>query len=226
MARKSILQLRIIFTRKTGSKQYFMSELNQNQRTSDLLKDIAAMHDQGSISVGKFVEMLGDRSFALSMLIFSLPNSLPVPGIPGFSTITGIPILLIAVQIIIGRQSIWLPAMVADKEFQQATIAKIVTKALPIIVWLEKFIRPRYSVMSNSIAERLIGFMVFLMAAILSLPVVGGNFLPGFSISLMALALLEKDGIFVIFSVLFTAASIYGMVELVSSALGWLIGLL
>src|SRR5687768_2949363 len=87
------------------------------KRTSDLLRDIADQPDHGTISVGRFVELLGDRSFALCILIFSLPNSLPVPGIPGFSTITGVPILLIALQIVFGRKAIWLPPKIAAKSF-------------------------------------------------------------------------------------------------------------
>jgi hypothetical protein len=62
-----------------------------NKRTSDLLKEIRDLPDQGMVTIGTFVDMLGDRSFSLCILIFSLPNSLPVPGIPGFSTITGCP---------------------------------------------------------------------------------------------------------------------------------------
>jgi hypothetical protein len=206
-----------------------MTETNHHKRrTSDLLKEIAHTPDNGSITVGKFVEMLGDRSFALSILIFSLPNSLPVPGIPGFSTLTGVPILLIAMQIVFGRQSIWLPQKVAEKTFSQAVITKIVHKALPVIKWLERFIKPRVSMICESWGERLMGALIFTMALILTLPIVGGNFLPGFSISLMALALLENDGIFAIFSMLFALASVYVMYEIIyfviGTAIRWTLG--
>jgi hypothetical protein len=201
---------------------------NEHKRTSDLLKDIANAPDHGQISIGRFVEMLGDRSFALSILIFSLPNSLPVPGIPGFSTLTGIPILLIALQIMFGRSAIWLPEKVAEKHFSHAIIVKIVNKALPVISWLERYIKPRMTFMCESLGERAIGFLIVVMSIILALPIVGGNFLPGFSISLMALALLENDGIFAIFSMVFALCSVYIMYEIIyfvlSLAIKWMLG--
>lgn len=203
---------------------------HHKKRTTHLLQEIADRHDRGTITVGEFVDMLGDRSFALTILIFSLPNSLPIPGIPGFSTITGLPILLIALQIVFGRSSIWLPAKVAKKEFSQAVVTKIVRKALPIISWLERFIRPRLGFMSEALGERFIGLCIATMSLILVLPIVGGNFLPGFSISLMALALLESDGLFAIFSILFCFGSIYLMYEIISfvvvTAVTWLIGIM
>lgn len=211
-------------------------ELNNNngekrsrKRTSHLLQEIAHAPDHGHITVGQFVQMLGDRSFALSILIFSIPNSLPVPGIPGFSTITGIPILLIALQIVFGRKAIWLPKKVAEKQFSHAVIVKIIKKALPIILWIERFVRPRLTPICESYGERLIGVLMAAMAAILSLPIVGGNFLPGFSISLMALALLENDGIFALFGMFFTVGSIYIMFKIIAfvvlAIIGWFTGL-
>jgi len=199
------------------------------KRTSELLRDIAASHEDGEISIGECVARMGDRSFALAILVFSLPNSLPVPGIPGFSTITGIPILLIALQIIAGRQSIWLPHRVAEKKFQQAFLAKIVRKALPVVLWLERWLKPRLSFVCEGWGERLIGLLIFVMAAILALPIVGGNFLPGFAISLLALSLLEKDGLFASFAISFCVGSIYFMYKIVAYVLGaamhWLFSL-
>lgn len=202
---------------------------NEKKRTSDLLQEIADRQGDGSITIGQFVEMLGDRSFALTILIFSLPNSLPVPGIPGFSTLTGLPILIIALQIVFGRASIWLPKQVAEKQFSQAVVTKIVLKALPVIRWLERFIKPRLTPLCESLGERFIGLLIVLMALILVLPIVGGNFLPGFSISLMALALLENDGMFAILSIFVCLSSLYVMYEIirfvVSAAIHWLMGL-
>ena len=200
------------------------------KRTSDLLQDIAQTTGRGEITIGDFVAMLGERSFALAILIFSLPNSLPIPGVPGFSTLTGLPILFIALQILCGRKDIWLPRKVAAKRFQGEFLTKIIRKALPVVIWLEKLLHPRLTIVCESIGERFIGFLIAMMAFILALPIAGANFLPALSISLLALALLENDGFFAALSILFTLASLCFMYEVILLVVGgtvhWVSGLM
>lgn len=196
------------------------SDENAHVKASALIREIAELPGRDTITVGEFISLLGDRSFALSILIFSLPNSLPIPGIPGFSTVTGLPILFIALQMIAGRSKIWLPKRVAEKSFSYAFLKKIVEKATPPIIWLEQYIRPRATFLCGSLGERCMGVLITVMSFILVLPIVGGNFLPGASISMMALALLENDGIFASISVIVCLLSIYIMFSIVVWAVG------
>lgn len=183
------------------------------------MTDIAQAPDKGEIMIGDFVTLLGDRSFALAILIFSLPNAVPI-GVPGFSTVTGLPILFIALQILCGRKVIWLPRKVAEKRFQQEFLAKVICKALPVVIWVEKFLHPRLTILCESIGERFIGFLIAVMACILALPIVGANFPPALSISLLALSLLEDDGVFAVLSMLFCIATAYFMYSVVMVVLG------
>lgn len=186
------------------------------KRTSDILQGILDSPDHGEITVGDFVAKLGERSFALIILIFSLPNALPLPGIPGVSTVTGLPIMFIAMQMIWGRNAIWLPRKLAEKKFHQAMMTKIIGKALPSVLWLEKLLHPRMTALCTSYGERLIGLLIVLMAVILALPILGGNFLPGFCISLLALALLENDGFFAAISIAITLAGFVLMYQVIA----------
>lgn len=203
---------------------------NAHIHASDLLKQIAQLPDRETISIGEFVSMLGDRSFALAILIFSLPNSLPIPGIPGFSTITGLPILFIALQMVAGRTKIWLPRRVSEKTFSYQFLKKIINKSIPPILWLERFLHPRLTNICGPVGERFIGFLIVIMASVLVLPIVGGNFLPGASISLLALALLENDGAFASFSISFCIASLWLMYSIIvwvlKTLLAWAMTLL
>ena len=68
------------------------------------------------------------------------------------------------------------------------------------------------------------------LAAILALPMPGGNFLPGTSILLLALALLEKDGKLALAGIAFSVGSVVFMykviVFVITSLAGWLIGIM
>ncbi len=190
------------------------------------MREIADAPDQGKIAVKDFIAMLGDRSFALAILIFALPNAIPL-GLPGLSTVTGIPILFIALQLAWGRNSIWLPHSIADRHFSHHALKVTMGKTYPAVQWIEKFLHPRMSgICESMIGERFIGAVIALLAAVLVLPVPGVNLLPGICICLLALALLERDGALAIFSLLLCAASAYVMYEMIAlmavSALDWM----
>lgn len=186
-------------------------------RTSTIIKQIIASSEEGeAISLGEFMKLLGDRAFCLAILVFSLPNSLPVPGIPGFSTITGIPITFIAFQMLVGRDTIWMPRKFAQKTFSQKSVAGMLAKALPALVWLEKFLRPRWIAVTNTYCERLLALLIIILSLIIALPIPGGNFLPGLAMSLLALGMLERDGIFVSAAVAFSIAGIFFMIKVIA----------
>lgn len=195
-------------------------------QASYLLREIADATDAGQITVSEFISLLGNRSFALAILIFALPNAFPL-GLPGLSTITGIPIIFIALQLVWGRKTIWLPRRIADKTFSHYSLRTAMGKAYPVVQWFEKFLHPRITgICESKIGERSIAAVIALMALLLILPVVGLNLLPGICISLLALALLEKDGALATFSLLLCVMSSYVMYEMIvlvtGRALDWI----
>jgi hypothetical protein len=197
--------------------------LRQQYKTSYLLRNIMkSSEEKDQVSVGEFIGALGDRSFCLAILVFSLPNSLPVPGIPGFSTITGLPITFIAMQMVLGRKSLWLPKNIAVKKFSSRGLAKMLSKAIPTVERLEKLLKPRWLPLTSSIGERFFGVLMVVLSLIIALPIPGGNFLPGLSMSLIALAMLERDGVFLMGAVSFALGSIIFMYSIIVGFFSWL----
>jgi hypothetical protein len=197
--------------------------LRHQYKTSYLLKNImASSEEKDQVSVGEFIHALGDRSFCLAILVFSLPNSLPVPGIPGFSTITGLPITFIAMQMVLGRKSLWLPKKIAAKKFSSRALAKMLSKAIPAVERLEKLLKPRWLPLTSPIGERLLGLLMVVLSLIIALPIPGGNFLPGLAMSLIALAMLERDGVFLLGAVTFAIGSIVFMYTIIVGFFTWL----
>jgi hypothetical protein len=200
------------------------------ERTSDIVARIIAQCEEGgTITLREFLVLLGDRSFGLVILIFSLPNSLPIPGIPGFSTITGLPITLIALQMVLGRPTLWLPDAMANVGFSKALLAKMLSKALKPLIKLETWLKPRLLAVTSPVGERVIGVFFVVLSLIIALPIPGGNFLPGVAMSLIALGLLERDGLFILLSKLFAIGSIVFMCQIIvmffNAVHDWLLGL-
>ena len=59
-------------------------------------------------------------------------------------------------------------------------------------------LRPRWPLLVNHRAERGLGAFCLLLAAILALPIPFGNMLPALAITLIALVVLERDGLWVL----------------------------
>lgn len=161
---------------------------------SALLDDFLSHDHSERIALGDLMGILGDRAFGALLLLLSIPNVLPVPGL---STVTGLPMILIGAQMAAGRDRPWLPRKVAAATVERDAFLRVVTRAHPYVDRLERHLRPRLPGLTRPPAERLLGLAVMVLATILALPIVFGNQPPAFAIALIALGLIEKDGAFV-----------------------------
>jgi len=168
------------------------------------------------LTLDEAIEALGDRAYGLAMLMLALPMAVPISSIPGISTVFGIPLILIAVQLMLGRPRPWLPRWLGSKSFARADLARILDKALPWLERGERLIHPRLTLLVSAAAERCIGAVCAFMAFVMALPIVLGNQPPAIAISLFALALIGGDGLFVILGVITAIVS----VALVAAVLG------
>ena len=157
------------------------------------------------ISIGDLLSALGDRATAALMFIFAAPNMLPTP--PGTSTILGAPLIFLAAQLMLGRAP-WLPAFVAKRSIKQADFSALAASIVPWLVRAEKLLRPRLESLARPLMEHFIGLLTLVLAVVLVLPIPLGNMLPALAISLLALGVLERDGIWVIAGLAATVASV------------------
>lgn len=165
---------------------------------SSLLLAFAANFTAERVRVRDITESLGQRSFGFILLIFALPNSLPILGIPGVSTITGLPMLLVAVQMALGHDKVYLPRWIANSSIATTDFQKLINKVAPWLRRVEKLMRPRILILTQKRAERWLGAFCVLLAFLLVLPIPLGNLLPALGILFIALGLIESDGVCVL----------------------------
>lgn len=162
---------------------------------SALLVGVAERHPGPRIALRELVDALGDRAFGLLMLLLALPNSFPIPSPPGFSTLFGAPLMLVSLQLAVGRERPWLPRRLLDKTVAQADLLRFLRRAEPYMQKMERRVRPRWEGLASGWGERLVGLVCCAMAGIMALPIIFGNFPPALSISILSLGLIEKDGV-------------------------------
>lgn len=199
-------------------------------RTSEVFLGLKTLGEGDRIALGALTDALGDRGFGILVLIFALPNIIPM--IPGVSTVSGIVIAIVGLQMMLGRHTPWLPAFVADRTLPREQLAAMVDRTLGWIVWLERVARPRAVFMVRGPMWLLIGAMCVLLGFILALPLSWiGNFPPGVALVVMSVGLLEEDGVLVaaghligIVATLLVLALVAALIGALMVSIGWLAG--
>lgn len=133
------------------------------------------------------------------MILLALPFCTPIP-LPGVSTPFGLVIALIGFRLAL-RQKPWLPRRLLDTQVPPRFFARLFGVTRRLIRGLEFFLRPRWSYLLDTKPLHH-GYGAIICACglllLLPLPVPMSNGLPAFTIVLIACAILERDGYFVV----------------------------
>jgi len=167
----------------------------ERKKLTTILQEIASDPVRERVSVADLVGGMDARAFGALLLIFAFPNALPTP--PGTSGILGLPLLYLSAQMMLGRPP-WLPKLIAARSMTRHDFGALVERVNPWLTWADKFMAPRFQFLVSPRAEMLLGAFVLILSSVLVLPIPLGNMLPAFAICLIALGVLEKDGLWVI----------------------------
>ncbi|KPH04521.1 exopolysaccharide biosynthesis protein (plasmid) [Rhizobium acidisoli] len=175
---------------------------------SSRLRELAALGQaEGSIEIGKALSLMGQAGTTLVILLLTLPALTPIPG--PFGMVFGTALALVALQIASGCETIWLPASLRRRHLSSGTIDVTLRYAGPLIVQAEKFThRDRLAVLTRKPVQMLLGFPIFLLAIAIALPIPFGNFLPAFALIVIAVALLERDGLVTLIGLILSVAAL------------------
>jgi hypothetical protein len=172
---------------------------------SDLLLALAQDPARERIAVGDLLAALGERAFGALIFVFAFPNVLPTP--PGTSALLGAPLVFLAAQLFLGWRP-WLPAVVAQRAISRADYLRLIGRVHPWLVRAERLLQPRWRGLTRSPMDHAIGLVCLVLALLLILPIPLGNVLPAFAISLLALGLLARDGLWVLAGFFMAAAAL------------------
>ncbi len=171
--------------------------IRDDRKVSDILLALRAKAGE-RVMLADIVASLGERAFGIAMLMFALPNAVGIGTIPGVSTLFGVPQLVLAVQMLAGFERPWLPHWLLDKSVARADFEAMVDRGVPILIRIERYLKPRWGALTGPLAERLLGLVFLGLAAIVSLPIPFGNQPPAVAMAVVALGLTARDGLFVV----------------------------
>ena len=187
--------------------------------TSTILQNLLLHASGETVTLGWLMGHLGRRSFGIILLLLGLLASLP-----GVSAVAGVLIAIPAYQMIIARSEPIFPRVFASRSFKKHRLSAVLGRAVPVLRFLERFIRPRWQTPFET-TTRVVGGVALLVGALLFVPIPLSNVPPALTIVLLAFAYLEEDGVLLCASLLIIIALLLvavGIAWQTASLAGWM----
>lgn len=158
--------------------------------------------DQDKVRLGDMLRVLNNRGFGALLLIPCVIELLPTGSIPGVPSFCATLIILFSLQLAFGRRYPWVPERLANKKFKVDKINRGITKARPLVQWIDRQSRPRWRGLINHTNERVSTIFIILLAlSIYPLELVPfASSIPSSLIAIIALSFITKDGFLLIAS--------------------------
>jgi hypothetical protein len=148
-------------------------------------------------TLGDLGEAFSEKSFAVTILLLMFVPALPLPT-GGITHVFEVITVFVALQMVIGRRTLWLPRRWRQRELG----ATITGKAVPFIVrrvrWFEKFTRPRIAwLFRQRWFIRVLGLVIitFTAGAAVAPPFSGLDTLPALGVVTISLAIILEDAV-------------------------------
>ncbi len=169
---------------------------DRSHKLSDVLDRLEDAAEGDSIPVSKVVEKLGQKSFASLMLIFALIAVSPASAIPGLTATVAAIVFILMVQMILGRDSVWLPDVILRRELSTERLCKGIGWLRRPVRFVERFLKERLTWLLHRpwlyLPQLLILALTLFMPFMEIIPTSGS--IASAVIALFAAGLLTRDG--------------------------------
>ncbi|MDS7594035.1 exopolysaccharide biosynthesis protein [Agrobacterium tumefaciens] len=159
--------------------------------STTLCRLVAEAQLQDGLTITETLRLMGESAFGFVILLLALPAVISIPG--PFGMVFGSALAIVSLQLAFGLKSLWLPSFIGNR--------RISAKA---------FAAPRVSYM--------LALPVFCLAVAVALPIPFGNITPVAALFVIAIGLIERDGLVVLLGLGMTLIAVSVTVTLLSMA--------
>ena len=161
-----------------------------------------------------------ERGFAiLFLLLMSIP-ALPIPT-GGVTHVFEVVVMLLALELVVGRRTPWLPKRALRHELGPATQKKAIPFIVRRVRWFEKYSRRRLEgVLENRLTLSALGLVIlgFALTAFLAPPFSGLDTIPSLGVVVLSLALILGDALMALVGILIGVAGVALVIAIGSAA--------
>ena len=181
------------------------------------LRKICQQNHGAKVSIGDIVRTLGPRSFAPVVLAVGLIAVTPIDSIPTLPTTFGAIVFLTVGQMLIGRQSLWLPGFISGRAVKAESLDRALAWLEPGASWTDRWLGARLTLLTEGGFLVLMAICCAVLAALMPflelLPLV--STLPALAFTAFGIAILLHDGLVALLGFALTAVTLLLIVELV-----------
>ncbi|MCM2562838.1 exopolysaccharide biosynthesis protein [Lutimaribacter sp. EGI FJ00015] len=166
--------------------------------------------DEGDehISLRQIIGHVGDRSFSGLVLLIGLILVSPLSAIPGAPTMGMLIIVTTTSQYLLGRDHLWLPAMLLDRSLDRDRVERAIDFLHKPLGWVDRRTRRRLPFLTHRPLKWLV--VLTIMATALPWPLLEPlpmvTSIGATAISLLSIGLVTRDGLFVVLGYAFLGA--------------------
>jgi hypothetical protein len=146
-------------------------------------------------TLGSLIDFFEEKSFAVAFIVLMAVPALPLPT-GGVTHVLEVVAMLLALELILGRRTIWLPERWKRLELAGSARGRFASTLLRRIRWFERFSRPHLAPLLRRRLSRVIfGVIVFALSliAFVAPPFSGLDTLPALGVVVLALGVLLED---------------------------------
>ena len=169
------------------------------------------LQSDGDKTLGSLVELFEEKSFAILFVLLLGVPALPLPT-GGATHVFEIIAVLLAAQLIAGRDHIWLPQRWRGLELAGERQRRFIGGLMKLIRRLERFSRPRLTFLFDHRLSNIV-FGVLVIAgsagAFLAPPFTGLDTLPALGVVLLSLGVLLEDFLIVVVGIAVGAGGVF-----------------
>ena len=154
-------------------------------------------------TLGSLAELVEQKSFAIVFVLLLGVPALPLPT-GGATHVFEIVAMLLALELIAGRQVLWLPRRWCNIELAGSAQQRFISALMRMIRKLERFSRPRLRFLFNRrLSNVVFGLLVLAgsAGAFLAPPFTGLDTLPALGVVLLSLGVLLEDILVVVIAI-------------------------
>lgn len=179
------------------------------------IRRLDALTERDPLELEHILDAFGETAFLPVLIVLALIVVSPLSGIPLLPTAFGTMIALVALQMLLGKPRIWLPAMLRRRRISGARLHVALGGLRRLADWLDGTARDRLRLLVRPPLDALPkGACVIAGAAMPFLELVPfSSSILGIAVALFATALLTRDGLFALL-----AACVMGLAALVPFA--------
>ena len=174
------------------------------------LDELASQNDE--VCIGDVLDDFGARSFGPVIMIFALVEITPIGAIPGFPTALASIIALIALQLLFGKEHIWMPQFIQKRAVESKKLHKSVGKLRGIAHWLDEHSKDRLSALTQGVWLKVAALAIIILCVTVPplevLPFASSG--PMLAIAAIGLALIVRDGLVMLFALALAVAALGG----------------